>query len=89
LAFRLRRCLFSFQSVDFMNLSRARAAFRLSGVASAVFASLSVFAQTPSVATSVDIPVKSLGAVTINSGRPSSLPTQIPTTIEVHHRRSN
>jgi len=29
-----------------------------------------------------DAPVKSLGTVTIHSGRPTSLPTQIPTTIE-------
>ncbi|MDO8248750.1 MAG: TonB-dependent receptor [Rhodoferax sp.] len=29
-----------------------------------------------------DAPVKSLGVVTINSGAPTSLPTQIPTTIE-------
>ena len=29
-----------------------------------------------------DTPVKSLGVVTINSGQPTSLPTQIPTTME-------
>jgi iron complex outermembrane recepter protein len=34
-------------------------------------------AQTP-----VDAPLKSLGTVTVTSGRPTSLPTQIPTTIE-------
>ena len=40
--------------------------------------------QSGSTASSsaIDTPVKSLGTVTINSGRPSSLPTQIPTTIE-------
>ncbi|NDF00122.1 MAG: TonB-dependent receptor, partial [Verrucomicrobia bacterium] len=30
----------------------------------------------------VDAPAKTLGVVTINSGQPTSLPTQIPTTIE-------
>lgn len=30
----------------------------------------------------VDTPIKSLGIVTVNSGQPTSLPTQIPTTIE-------
>jgi iron complex outermembrane receptor protein len=33
-------------------------------------------------AASPDAPVKSLGVVTINSGQPTSLPTQIPTTME-------
>ena len=32
--------------------------------------------------TAPDAPVKSLGVVTVNSGQPTSLPTQIPTTIE-------
>ena len=36
-----------------------------------------VAAQTPA-----DAPVKTLGVVTVNSGAPTSLPTQIPTTIE-------
>ena len=35
----------------------------------------------PTDASSV-VPVKSLGVVTVRSGQPSSLPTQIPTTIE-------
>jgi len=42
-------------------------------------------AQTPSSngsPTAAEAPVKSLGMVTINSGQPTSLPTQIPTTIE-------
>lgn len=43
-------------------------------------------AQTTTSATSstssADAPVKSLGSVTVNSGRPTSLPAQIPTTIE-------
>lgn len=65
-----------------MNSSHARFGFRLSGVATAVFASLSAFAQTPPAAAPVEAQAKSLGVVTINSGRPSSLPTQIPTTIE-------
>ncbi len=38
----------------------------------------SAFAQT----VSLDAPVKALGVVTVNSGQPTSLPTQIPTTIE-------
>ncbi|MEO5796952.1 MAG: TonB-dependent receptor [Rhodoferax sp.] len=32
--------------------------------------------------TADDVPVKSLGVVTVNSGQPTSLPTQIPTTME-------
>lgn len=32
--------------------------------------------------TNADAPTKSLGIVTVNSGQPTSLPTQIPTTIE-------
>ncbi len=42
-------------------------------------------AQTqPSTSSTVtaDAPVKALGIVTVNSGQPTSLPTQIPTTIE-------
>ena len=46
-------------------------AFPVSG-----FMVLPAAAQTPSA------PVKTLGVVTINSGAPTSLPTQIPTTIE-------
>lgn len=44
--------------------------------------SFPALAQIQSQADSVDAPVKSLGIVTINSGQPTSLPTQIPTTIE-------
>ena len=47
--------------------------------------SVSAAAQTtPSQSGAVkeDTPVKSLGVVTITGGRPTSLPTQIPTTIE-------
>lgn len=61
-----------------MNSSRARTGFRLSCVAAGVLAGLPAFAQTTADA----VPAKSLGVVTINSGRPSSLPTRIPTTIE-------
>ncbi|MEI7514209.1 MAG: TonB-dependent receptor [Betaproteobacteria bacterium] len=46
---------------------------------------LSAAAQTPVAQTdpaTEDTPVKSLGMVTITGGRPTSLPTQIPTTIE-------
>lgn len=60
---------------------------RLVAVACGLVASSTVvaFAQQAPVVTPAapsDAPVKSLGTVTINSGRPSSLPTQIPTTIE-------
>jgi iron complex outermembrane receptor protein len=37
---------------------------------------------TPATPAASDAPVKSLGTVTVNSDRPTSLPTQIPTTIE-------
>jgi len=44
---------------------------------------LPVAAQSlPATPMASDTPVKSLGIVTINSGAPTSLPTQIPTTIE-------
>ena len=39
-------------------------------------------AQSQDAKTARDAPVKSLGVVTVNSGQPTSLPTQIPTTIE-------
>lgn len=65
-----------------MNYFRARSGFQLSGVATAVFASLSAFAQTPPATSPADTQAKSLGVVTVNSGQPTSLPTQIPTTIE-------
>ena len=39
-------------------------------------------AQTSSDQNTVVAPVKSLGVVTVTSGAPTSLPTQIPTTIE-------
>ena len=43
--------------------------------------SLQVLAQAP-VALPSAAPAKSLGIITVNSGQPTSLPTQIPTTIE-------
>ncbi len=52
------------------------------------FLAFNVQAQTTTSASSAtslssaDAPVKSLGSVTVNSGRPTSLPAQIPTTIE-------
>lgn len=58
------------------------------GVALAVAvlsSSLTAFAQTETPAAelaSSGAPVKSLGMVTVNSGQPTSLPTQIPTTME-------
>jgi iron complex outermembrane receptor protein len=54
---------------------RAPAALALHGVALAW--PVAAFAQTLA-----DAPAKSLGVVTVNSGQPTSLPTQIPTTIE-------
>ena len=36
----------------------------------------------PGVVVAMDAPVRSLGVVTVSAGRPTSLPTQIPTTIE-------
>ena len=41
-----------------------------------------VHAQAPAAASASEAPVKTLGIVTVNSGAPTSLPTQIPTTIE-------
>ncbi|WP_349281707.1 TonB-dependent receptor [Polaromonas hydrogenivorans] len=43
---------------------------------------LAAFGQAPAGDAPPDAPVKSLGVVTINSGQPTSLPTQIPTTME-------
>jgi iron complex outermembrane receptor protein len=55
---------------------RAPAALALHGVALAW--PVAAFAQSAPA----DAPAKSLGVVTVNSGQPTSLPTQIPTTIE-------
>jgi iron complex outermembrane receptor protein len=38
--------------------------------------------DSPSEKSNADAPVKSLGVVTVSSGQPTSLPTQIPTTME-------
>ncbi|MFI5445140.1 TonB-dependent receptor [Polaromonas sp. UC242_47] len=54
--------------------------FFLGGSAAALLLAPSAFAQAAPVST--DAPVKSLGMVTVTSGQPTSLPTQIPTTIE-------
>ncbi|MBH2043147.1 MAG: DUF1775 domain-containing protein [Comamonadaceae bacterium] len=43
---------------------------------------LAALGQTPAGDAPSDVPVKSLGMVIINSGQPTSLPTQIPTTME-------
>lgn len=53
--------------------------FRFKPIAASLLAALSAgaFAQQTSEA-----PVKTLGTVTVTSGQPTSLPTQIPTTIE-------
>ena len=58
-----------------------RFAFPLSALAAAMLTSLQALAQSP-VTAPVDAPAKTLGVVTISSGQPTSLPTQIPTTIE-------
>ena len=55
--------------------------FPMTALAAAMFTSLNALAQSPVPAPS-DAPVKSLGVITITSGQPTSLPTQIPTTIE-------
>ena len=50
-------------------------------VACAVLSALGAFISLPAAA-QADAPVKSLGMVTITGGQPTSLPTQIPTTME-------
>ena len=44
--------------------------------------SLAALAQTAPLSSDTGAPVKSLGVVTVTGGQPTSLPTQIPTTIE-------
>jgi iron complex outermembrane receptor protein len=48
----------------------------------AAFAQAAADAASAPSPVSSDSPAKSLGVITINSGQPTSLPTQIPTTIE-------
>lgn len=57
---------------------------RPTAVAAALAAglSISVRAQVAPDALGVDAPVRQLGVVTVNAGRPTSLPTQIPATME-------
>ncbi len=59
---------------------------RLALALAAAFAfALPSLAQTqpqPGVVVAMDAPVRSLGMVTVSAGHPTSLPTQIPTTIE-------
>jgi iron complex outermembrane receptor protein len=52
------------------------------GLALAFPCAVHVAAQTQPLDGGADTPQKSLGVVTISSGQPTSLPTQIPTTIE-------
>ncbi|WP_411884291.1 TonB-dependent receptor [Polaromonas sp. YR568] len=59
-----------------MNLSRTPCALAWRGATALAFP-LAAFAQAPA-----DAPARSLGVVTVNSGQPTSLPTQIPTTLE-------
>jgi iron complex outermembrane receptor protein len=56
---------------------RAPAALALHGAVALAWHAASFAQATPS-----DAPAKSLGVVTVNSGQPTSLPTQIPTTLE-------
>ncbi len=57
--------------------------FPMTAVAAAMLVSLNALAQSPRlVPVATDATVKSLGIVTISSGQPTSLPRQIPTTIE-------
>ncbi len=54
-------------------------------LAAALPFALPSLAQTqaePGLVVAMDAPVRSLGVVTVSAGRPTSLPTQIPTTIE-------
>ena len=65
------------------NLKRSGVAVAVSLLASSAWAQQAALPSAlPGNNLATDAPVKSLGTVTINSGRPSSLPTQIPTTIE-------
>lgn len=65
-----------------MNLSRTPCALAWRGATALAFPlaaiPLAAFAQ----AQPAEAPARSLGVVTVNSGQPTSLPTQIPTTIE-------
>jgi iron complex outermembrane receptor protein len=47
---------------------------------------LALLAAFSSAACAQDAPIHQLGTVTISGNRPTSLPTQIPTTIEDHHQ---
>jgi iron complex outermembrane recepter protein len=82
-----------FHKVDAVKASRTNYVFRLRGTALAGVAYIaSGAALLPQQALSQNVPVsppaasevptKSLGVVTVTGGRPTSLPTQIPTTIE-------
>ena len=65
------------------NLKRSGVAVAVSLLASSAWAQQTALPSVlPGNNLATDAPVKSLGTVTVNSGRPSSLPTQIPTTIE-------
>jgi iron complex outermembrane receptor protein len=55
---------------------------RLAWALALAFSCAPLWAQTPSEADKTETPAKSLGVVTVNSGQPTSLPTQIPATIE-------
>lgn len=77
----MTRRFLSFQWVDPMRPFRAPFFFSLHCMVAALLAPLAM-AQTPPPAVPAEAPDKSLGMVTVTSGQPTSLPTQIPTTIE-------
>jgi iron complex outermembrane receptor protein len=55
---------------------------RLAWALALAFPCAPLWAQTPSEADKTEAPAKSLGVVTVTTGQPTSLPTQIPATIE-------
>jgi iron complex outermembrane receptor protein len=63
-----------------MRSTRAHFSFPLNCIAAVLLAPAALAQTTPTV--SAEAPAKSLGMVTVTSGQPTSLPTQIPTTIE-------
>ena len=63
-------------------MRKHRLAWALAAALSPVLPAMAQTGSPPVVLAALDAPVKSLGVVTINAGQPTSLPTQIPTTIE-------
>ena len=63
------------------SFAAAQPAPSASSLACVVLCALGNLAGVPAAA-QADVPVKSLGMVTVTSGQPTSLPSQIPTTME-------